>query len=67
MALAERLPGLYAHSIPSTKRALNRHGETAARDGFAFALAAQSRSFDTPELRAWVRERSERPAGAGDG
>jgi len=67
MALAERLAGLSAHSIRSTKRALNRHVETAARDGFDFALDAESRSFDTPELRAWVRERSERPAGAGDG
>ena len=67
MALADRLAGLSPHAVRATKRALNLHLESAALAGFELALEAESQSFDTPELRATVREHSERTVGQPDG
>ena len=63
MTLANRLARLSPHSVRATKRALNFPVESAALNGFEFALDAESQSFDTPELRATVQEHTERAAG----
>jgi enoyl-CoA hydratase len=60
MALADRLAGLSPHAVAATKRALALQVETAALAGFEFAIDAESRSFDTPELRTTVRRHAER-------
>jgi enoyl-CoA hydratase len=67
MGLADRLAGLSPHAVRATKRALNLHLESAALAGLELALEAESQSFDTPELRATVREHSERTASQSDG
>jgi len=59
-ALADQLAVLPRHSVSSTKRALNLQVAKAARTAFELALRAEDQSFDTPELLALVRERSER-------
>jgi enoyl-CoA hydratase len=59
-ALADQLAALPRHSVSSTKRALNIQVAEAARAAFEVALRAEEESFDTPELLALVRERSER-------
>jgi enoyl-CoA hydratase len=59
-ALADRLAALPRHSVSSTKRALNLQLAEAARAAFESALQAEEKGFDTPELRALLRERSER-------
>jgi enoyl-CoA hydratase len=59
-ALADQLAALPRHSVSSTKRALNLQVTEAARAAFEVALRAEEESFDTPELLALVRERSER-------
>jgi enoyl-CoA hydratase len=64
MTLAERLAGLSAHSVRSTKRALNLQVEAAARAGFEAALDAEEQSFETPELRRAVQEHIDRAGGA---
>jgi enoyl-CoA hydratase len=60
MALADRLAGLSPHAVAATKRALALQVESAALAGFEFAIDAESRSFDTPELRTTVRRHAER-------
>ena len=60
MALADRLAGLSPHAVAATKRSLALQVETAALAGFEFAIDAESRSFDTPELRATVRRHADR-------
>jgi enoyl-CoA hydratase len=66
MTLANRLARLSPHSVRATKRALNFPVESAALNGFEFALDAESQSFDTPELRATVQEHTERAADGRD-
>ena len=39
-------------AVEATKRVLNLHVERAVLASIDFALAAESESFDTPELRA---------------
>jgi len=63
--LAERLADLSAHSVRSTKRALNLQVEAAARAGFEAALHAEEQSFETPELRRTVQKHIDRAGGAG--
>jgi enoyl-CoA hydratase len=60
IALADRLASLSPHSVRSTKRALNFGVAQAARTVFEAALRAEELSFDTPEVHALVRARSER-------
>jgi enoyl-CoA hydratase len=60
--LAERLASLSPHSVRATKHALNSQVESAALAGFESTLDAESQSFDTQELRATVRQHSERAA-----
>ena len=67
MALADRLAGLSPHAVAATKRALALQVESAALAGFEFAIDAESRSFDTPELRATVRRHADTAADQEDG
>ncbi len=60
MALADRLAGLSPHAVAATKRALTLQVESAALAGFEFAIDAESQSFDTPELRATVKQHAQR-------
>ncbi len=54
MKAAHRIAKLPAQAVEDTKRLLNLHLERAVLATVDFALGAESRSFDTPELRANV-------------
>lgn len=52
LAAARRIAALPRQAVEATKRALNLHLERAVLATIDFALAAETESFDTPELRA---------------
>jgi enoyl-CoA hydratase/carnithine racemase len=52
LAAARKIAALPRQAVEATKRALNLHVERAVLASLDFALAAESESFDTPELRA---------------
>lgn len=52
MACAQRIAKLPARTVQDTKRILNIHMERAVLATLDFALAAEDRSFRSPELRA---------------
>jgi len=52
MDCARRLAALPRQAVEDTKRVLNLHLERAVLATLDFALSAESRSFDSPELRA---------------
>jgi enoyl-CoA hydratase len=52
MACAERIAALPRGAVEDTKRVLNLHLERAVLGTLDFALSAEGRSFDSPELRA---------------
>lgn len=52
MACARRIAKLPAQTVQDTKRILNMHLERAVLATIDFALTAEHRSFDSPELRA---------------
>jgi enoyl-CoA hydratase/carnithine racemase len=52
MACAHRIAGLPRRAVEDTKRILNLHLERAVVATLDFALAAEDRSFTSPELRA---------------
>ena len=54
MACARRLAALPQQATEDTKRVLNLHLERAVLGTLDFALSAEDRSFDSPELRASV-------------
>jgi enoyl-CoA hydratase/carnithine racemase len=51
-ACAHRIARLPRQAVEDTKRILNMHLERAVLNTLDFALSAESRSFDSPELRA---------------
>lgn len=63
---ARRIAALPPQAVEATKRALNLHLERAVLASIDFALAAETASFDTPELRANL-ERFQRRAREGKG
>jgi enoyl-CoA hydratase/carnithine racemase len=52
LAAARRIAALPRQAVEATKRVLNLHVERAVLATIDFALAAETESFDTPELRA---------------
>ncbi len=54
VALAERLAAQPPQALQETKRALNLHMQAAINMVAPFALAAESESFGTDELRATI-------------
>lgn len=52
LAAAHKIAALPRQAVEATKRVLNLHVERAVLASIDFALAAESESFDTPELRA---------------
>jgi enoyl-CoA hydratase len=52
MACAHRIAALPRQAVEDTKRVLNLHLERAVLATLDFALSAEDRSFDSPELRA---------------
>jgi enoyl-CoA hydratase/carnithine racemase len=52
LACAHRIAGLPRRAVEDTKRILNLHLERAVVATLDFALAAEDRSFTSPELRA---------------
>ena len=54
MACAHRLAALPRQATEDTKRVLNLHLERAVLGTLDFALSAEDRSFDSPELRASI-------------
>jgi hypothetical protein len=52
LAAARRIAALPRQAVEGTKRALNLHLERAVLATIDFAMAAETESFDTPELRA---------------
>ena len=57
MACAERIAALPQRAAEDTKRILNLHLERAVLATLDFALAAEDRSFTSPELRAFLESR----------
>jgi len=54
LATAHRIAALPRQAVEATKRVLNLHLERAVLATIDFAMAAETESFDTPELRANV-------------
>ena len=54
LAAAHKIAALPPQAVEATKRALNMHVERAVLATIDFAMAAETASFDTPELRANV-------------
>jgi len=54
LAAAHKIAALPRQAVEATKRALNLHVERAVLATIDFAMAAESESFDTPDLRANV-------------
>jgi enoyl-CoA hydratase/carnithine racemase len=52
LACAQRIAGLPQQAVEDTKRVLNLHLERAVLATLDYALSAENRSFDSPELRA---------------
>jgi enoyl-CoA hydratase len=54
LAAAHKIAKLPPQAVEATKRVLNLHAERAVLATIDFAMAAETESFDTPELRANV-------------
>jgi enoyl-CoA hydratase/carnithine racemase len=54
LAVAHKIAALPQQAVEATKRVLNLHVERAVLATIDFAMAAESESFDTPDLRANV-------------
>jgi enoyl-CoA hydratase len=54
LAAAHKIAALPRQAVEATKRVLNLHAERAVLATIDFAMAAETESFDTPELRANV-------------
>src|SRR5450631_2020623 len=54
IAAAQKIAALPRQAVEATKRVLNLHAERAVLATIDFAMAAETASFDTPELRANV-------------
>jgi enoyl-CoA hydratase/carnithine racemase len=54
LAAAHKIASLPRQAVEATKRVLNLHAERAVLATIDFAMASESESFDTPELRANV-------------
>jgi enoyl-CoA hydratase/carnithine racemase len=54
IAAAKKIAALPPQAVQATKRALNLHVERSVLATIDFAMAAETASFDTPELRANV-------------
>ena len=54
LAAAHKIAALPRQAVEATKRVLNLHVERAVLATIDFAMAAESESFDTPDLRANV-------------
>ncbi|HEY1741069.1 MAG TPA: enoyl-CoA hydratase/isomerase family protein [Acidimicrobiia bacterium] len=54
IAAAHKIAALPRQAVEATKRVLNLHAEHAVLATIDFAMAAETQSFDTPELRANV-------------
>jgi len=52
LAAAHKIAGLPRQAVEATKRVLNLHLERAVLATIDFAMAAETESFDTPDLRA---------------
>ena len=52
LATAHKIAALPRQAVEATKRAMNLHVERAVLATIDFAMAAETESFDTPELRA---------------
>lgn len=52
LAAAHKIAALPPQAVEATKRVLNLHAERAVLATIDFAMAAETESFDTPELRA---------------
>jgi enoyl-CoA hydratase/carnithine racemase len=60
MACAHKLAGMPRRALQDTKRVLNMHLERAVAATLDFAIAAEDRSFLSPELRATLDKRRDR-------
>jgi enoyl-CoA hydratase len=65
MGCARRIAALPRGAVEDTRRVLNLHLERAVLATLDFALSAEGRSFDSPELRANLDRLRIRAAGAG--
>jgi enoyl-CoA hydratase len=65
LGCARRMTRLPRQALEDTKRILNMHLERAVLATIDFALAAEDRSFGSPELRANIDRFHERQAGKG--
>src|SRR5258707_14013712 len=54
LATAHKIAALPQQAVEATKRVLNLHLELAVLSTIDFAMAAETESFDTPDLRAHV-------------
>jgi enoyl-CoA hydratase/carnithine racemase len=54
IAAAQKIAALPRQAVEATKRVLNLHAERAVLATIDFAMAAETESFDTPDLRANV-------------
>ena len=54
LAAAHKIAALPPQAVEATKRVLNLHVERAVLATIDFAMASETESFDTPELRANV-------------
>jgi enoyl-CoA hydratase/carnithine racemase len=52
LAAAQKIAGLPRQAVEATKRVLNLHAERAVLATIDFAMASETESFDTPELRS---------------
>ena len=52
LATAQKIAALPQQAVEATKRVLNLHVERSVLATIDFAMAAESESFDTPDLRA---------------
>jgi enoyl-CoA hydratase len=64
LACARRIAGLPRQAVEDTRRVVNLHLERAVLATLDFALAAEDRSFRSPELRASL-DRLARPTEPG--
>jgi enoyl-CoA hydratase len=65
LACAERIAALPRQAVEDTRRVMNLHLERAVLATIDYALSAEGRSFDSPELRANLDRMRARPNGGG--
>jgi enoyl-CoA hydratase/carnithine racemase len=62
LGAAHKIAALPRQAVEATKRVLNLHVERAVLASIDFAMAAETESFDTPDLRANVDRFLGRPS-----